>query len=81
MSLCSMFAGVEILDRYPDFIQASEVKQFLPCLCHRSVSMQCPGQALSDVDTKVLEAVQPLIRLMSYGGTLLTKLASASISW
>ncbi len=54
-------AGVEIpqyLRGYLEFPQASEVKQSLPCLPHRRVSVQLPGQALCDVDTKVLEAVQ-----------------------
>ncbi len=56
-------AGVEIpqyLRGYLEFPQASEVKQSLPCLPHRRVSMQHPGQALGDVDTKVFEAVHPL---------------------
>ncbi len=60
-------AGVEIpqhLRGYPEFPQASEVKQSLPCLPHRRVSMQLPGQALSDVDTKIFEAVHPLHRLV-----------------
>ncbi len=58
-------AGVEIpqyLRGYPEFPQASEVKQSLPYLPHCRVSMQRPGQALCDVDTKVLEAVHPLHR-------------------
>ncbi len=58
-------SGVEIpqnLRRNPQFPQVSEGKQSLPCLSHHRVSMQCPGQALGDVDTKVLEAVHPLHR-------------------
>ncbi len=56
-------AGVEIpqyLRGYQEFPQASEVKQSLPCLPHHRVSMQRPGQAFGDVDTKVFEAVHPL---------------------
>ncbi len=47
---------------YPEFPQASEVKQSLPCRPHHRVSIQCPGQALGDVDIKVFEAVHPLHR-------------------
>ncbi len=58
-------AGIEIpqyLRGYPEFPQASEVKQSLPGLPHCRVSTQCPRQALADVDTKVFEAVHPLHR-------------------
>ncbi len=50
-------AEVEIpqyLRGYLEFPQASEVKQSLSCLPHRRVRVQVPGQALFDVDTKVL---------------------------
>lgn len=47
----------QYLRGYPEFPQASEVKQSLPCLSHYKASMQCLGQALGDVNTDVFEVV------------------------
>lgn len=59
-------AGLEILLHLRGnlkFPRVSEVKQSLPCFYHLSVNMRHPDQALSDVDTKVLETVHLSMRI------------------